>query len=451
MGPLVRNWSACLLGLTLACAQAEAPSVWVPGTTYPSEGATERGLRDVRGLVHAHSVFSHDACDDEPVKNGERDPVCFDDFRRGLCQSKHDFVFLTDHPSDFAGTPFEQALLFRSARGDELLDSNGTPVASRLKCEDGSPGAVILPGSESDLMPVGLDTHLPSGEYGARTVAGVKEMHDAGAIVLKAHTEDTNPDEVISLGLDGFEMHNLHANALRSAGVLLDLILTNSEHPEELPHPDLILVPMLDEDPRYLQTWGTVLARGHHVVTTMGSDCHRNSFRAILPDGERGDSYRRMMMGMSNHLLVRPWNDGNFGPAELKEALKSARSYGAFEVFGYPVGFDFHAEGSSGVVEMGGTTPVGSTLVVRAPTIRELNADWPSPEVTTRLLRAREGGFDEVQAAQGDLRFKAEEAGAYRAEIRMKPKHLTAHLGRYAPEVVNKDYVWVYSNAIFVD
>ena len=38
-------------------------------------------------------------------------------------------------------------------------------------------------------------------------------------------------------------------------------------------------------------------------VTTVGTDCHRNTFPQLLPDGERIDSYRRMML-WTNDVLV---------------------------------------------------------------------------------------------------------------------------------------------------
>ena len=91
----------------LSCSEGSNPTTpdagplpWKPGDVRPSIRAEgPRGLLDLRGIVHAHSVYSHDACDGEP-----RDPVtgalnepCVDDFRRDLCRVGHDFVMLTDH------------------------------------------------------------------------------------------------------------------------------------------------------------------------------------------------------------------------------------------------------------------------------------------------------------------------------------------------------------------
>ena len=70
----------------------------------PSEA--RRGLLDLRGLIHAHSPFSHDACDGEPLIDGLPDPVCMADLRRGLCQVQHDFAMFTDHDDSGSDTAY---------------------------------------------------------------------------------------------------------------------------------------------------------------------------------------------------------------------------------------------------------------------------------------------------------------------------------------------------------
>ena len=87
----------------------------------------------------------------------------FDDFRRGLCQARHDFVMLTDHPESFSATPFEEALLYRAERGDELVERAGQPAASWASCPDGS-RALIMAGFEGGTMSVGLEHHATEEE-----------------------------------------------------------------------------------------------------------------------------------------------------------------------------------------------------------------------------------------------------------------------------------------------
>lgn len=451
------------LVVSAACSPVEpapTPPVarWQPGLTYATERAPNpRGLLDRRGLIHAHSVYSHDACDGEPVKDGVRDEVCFDDFRRGLCQSKHDFVMLTDHRESFGDTEFPEVLLHREDRGDELVVRAGEPVASWAACDDGA-RALILAGNEAGMMPVGLERHpVPTEQrgalYGTRSAENIAVLKDNGAVVLVPHTEDFTADELIELPLDGFEMFNLHANSFLAAGTVLELLLRVRDGDPGVSHPDLSALYILSEDPRYLDTWARVVARGARRVTTMGTDCHRNSFPALLSDGERVDSYRRMMLWLSNHLLVRPDEDGGWDDRHLKDALRAGRLYGAFEVLGYPVGFDSYAEAAGGAVEMGDEVALSDApeLVVARPAVKDLDPDRAPPELSLVLYRATEEGWQEVARSDEDeLRFSPTEPGAYRAEVRMLPLHLAGFLGDDEALLLEGDRVWIYGNPIYV-
>jgi hypothetical protein len=449
--------------LTLACGSdpTNEPDTtpdppWQPGTVYrTAETANARGLLDRRGLIHAHSVYSHDACDGEPRdENDQIDEACFADFRRDLCAVGHDFVFLTDHGESFARTEFPEVLLHRPQDGDELLERGGAPVANRLACPDASP-ALVMAGNESAQMPVGLEHHVGATEaerdavYGETSADTLDALTAAGAVVLAQHTEDWTPEQLETLPFGGFEMYNLHANVITGAGGLLSL-LGRLNFPEQLPHPDISLLPIVNEDTRYLERWGTVLARGARRTTTIGTDCHRNTLPELLPDGERMDSYRRMMLWMSNHLLVAPAVDGGFTDLELKDALRSGRLYGAFEVLGYPVGFDYHALEGESVIEMGGVAAAGTELRVTLPSVQNLDPAVEPPRITARLLRAREGGWDLVTESDQDLVHAATEPGAYRAEIRIEPRHLRALLASYS-DLADQSFVWIYANAIYVE
>ena len=444
-----------------ACSEDEpAPaSTFTPGAVQrPPLAANARGLLDRRGLVHAHSVYSHDACDGAPRdESGAIDRVCLEDFRRGLCQAKHDFVMLTDDDDSLARTDFRELTLFDPARGDELIERDGRPVASRLACPDGTKALVLVGVEGGTMMPVGLEEHVAATEeerarvYRSKEAADLERLRAAGAVTLVAHTEQWTAEQLAALPLDGFEMYNLHANTIVGGGCVVQLIAKLNSEPEQLPHPDLTLLPIVNEDPKYLGTWGSVLATGARRVTTMGTDCHRNTFKSELPDGERMDSYRRMMIWFSNHLLVRPDGAGGFDDRALKEALRGGRLYGVFDVLGSPVGFDYRAESGAGPAEMGASVPLapGLELVVTAATVADLGPGDDRPDLVTRLLRARPGGWDVVAEAAGDLRHAPAEPGAYRAEIRMKPRHLTRFLKGFA-EYGERDYVWIYANPIYV-
>lgn len=451
------------------------PSSWSPGTALASvPGVGARGYVDARGLVHAHSVFSHDACDNAPrdEQTGALNSACAEDLRRGLCQARHDFVMLTDHAAHFEEYEFPEVLLYQPAHGDELVQRGGAPVANWAGCEalaSATPenraawsGRILLmAGSETGPMPVGLERHVGAtpderdAAYKSKSPLAIAALHEAGALVLAAHTEEWSAEELLGLGLDGFEMYNLHANAILGAGGVFQ-VAKYANDPESRITPDLALLPIMSEDHRYLERWGTVLWKGGHPVTTMGTDCHRNAFPMVLSDGERIDSYRRMMMWFSNHVLVKPAADGSWDDKQLKAGLAAARLYGAFEVLGYPEGFDYRAEAAGLVHEMGEDVPFGSAveLVVARPHVRELAPSAEPPELRIRILRAVENGFEVVldEGADGtasEVRYTPTLPGAYRAEVRLRPHHLRGALGAF-PELADADFVWIYANAIHV-
>jgi hypothetical protein len=421
------------------------------------DAPTARGLLSRRGIIHAHSVYSHDACDGAPRDpvTGAIDAACLEDFRRDLCRTRHDFVMLTEHDESFSRTDFRELLLFDAGRGDRLIERGGKPVASWMACPD-APPTLLLAGAEVGTMPVGLEEHVAATEeersaiYRSALPEDIEKLRAAGAVTLVPHTEDWTVDDLVALPLDGFEMYNLHANTLTGAGGVFEL-LAKLQEPELLPHPDLVLLPIVNEDARYLERWGSVLDRGVRRVTVMGTDCHRNTFKSELPDGERIDSYRRTMSWFSNHLLVAGDAGGAWDDRALKDALRAGRLYGAFEVLGHPVGFDVHAESASGAFELGAELQASDApeIVVAAPTIAGLSAGDREPELLTRLLRARTAGWDVVAESAGDLRHAVTTPGAYRVEIRMRPRHLDRHLRGFA-HLAEQDFVWIYANPIYV-
>jgi hypothetical protein len=456
-----RSREALVLVLfTLGCGgedadEPEESTGWKPGVVHPTDRPPgSRGLLDRRGLIHAHSVYSHDACDDAPRdENDQINLPCLDDFRRGMCQDRHDFVMLTDHGESFARSEYPDVLLYDAARGDALIERDGHPVASWLACPDQDP-ALVLAGTETETMPVGLEAHVAATQaerdavYGSAAPEDIEKLKAAGAVSLLQHTESWSVDQLEQLPIDGFEMYNLHANTLKGAGAALELLF-NLETPEKLPHSDLVFLPLVSEDPEYLDRWSQVLARGVKRVTTMGTDCHRNTFPALLPDGERVDSYRRMMLWFSNHLLVQPNADGSFDDRSLKDALRAGRLYGAFEAFGYPDGFDFHADAAGTISEMGAEVMLsdGPKLEATAPSVR--GGASPSPEIRTVLWRATDTTWSLVTEGTTSLSHVPTEAGVYRAEVRIRPHHLAKYLASYTG-LSDQEFVWIYSNPIYV-
>ncbi|PZR09297.1 MAG: hypothetical protein DI536_22205 [Archangium gephyra] len=444
-----------LLVLVVGCTKVEEPMApvtpWSPGVMLTqSHAVNARGFVELRGLIHVHSIYSHDACDGAPHDdNGVYDATCLEDFRRGACQTGDDFFFLTDHGDSFRDNEFPAVLLHDASRGDVLVTRGASASANRLMCPDGRT-ALIMAGTETGTMPVGLEAHAANrADYGSRDDA-VLDAYRAtlNGVTLVPHAEDWTVDQLIDLHLDGFEIFNLHRNALQNAGIAAELIFNYVEKQrfDELPHPDLFLAAFELDDREYMDKWGTVLSRGHQRVTTFGSDCHRNTFPQLMGDGERIDSYRRMMSAFSNHLLVKPKADGTWDDRDVKDALRSGRNYGVFEFLGYAEGFDVHA----GDVELGGTASVGATITATMPTVRQLDPNVTPPALVMKLLRAKEQGWDEVASVtEGTLEYVSTQPGAYRVEVRMVPKHLLGFAGKRR-DFFTKERPWVMSSALYV-
>lgn len=440
---------------------AAAPPPW-PHSLPPSDSLGNHGDFVVaRSILHSHSPISHDACDDMGFADGGiADTRCLEHLRASVCALHIDILNLTDHASHVGELAFED--LFLRGDGDEDVRSEaGALIASRIHCEDGSTTLVTV-GSENELMPVGLQRHAldtvdavaREGAYHTDGTDGVSLFHDAGALVFVPHTEQRSLDYLRPLGADGLEIYNIHANVdLRIRPMWLGLGATDyvaellkfvnaSNHLE----PDLSFLAFFSENQNDLGKWDTLLSEGHALTAIGGSDCHENSFPMLMPDGERGDGYRRMMRWFSNHLLVRERTyEGQ------REALLAGRSYVAFEVFGSPVGFSFTASALAASYEMGDTASLGATLHVARPS---LSPDVPfaaAATMTLKILRSQDGGAVEMASTSEDsLSFTPTEPGAYRVEVHIVPDHARAYLGSEADTLIH-DYVWIYSNAIFVN
>lgn len=458
-----------ILSLLLGCPPDADPG---PGQLVEDTGPTEvpwsralpmatdtwpalRGLQIQRSIVHLHSAWSHDACDGEPLVDGVPDASCVADLRQALCDVHVDAAFLTDHPAHAADQPYED--LFHQAEGDTwLTDDDGAIVANAITCDDGH---VVRwhAGIEDDLMPVGLRAHAGESAdeahaiYDSATVENVSAIAEVGGTVLMAHTEQRDTEhlaELIAGGMTGFEIFNLHAAFdpdIRADHLGLDPIswlaeigpMTSAEGTAE---PDLFVLAVLVEQSVSLQRWDEVLA-DHAVVGVAGTDAHQNVLPVTLRDGERGDSYRRMLRWFSNLLLV----EGDHADAP-QEALAAGRLWVAFEILGTPVGMDFWLEGADGETHEVGSSPttdaLPGTLHVGCPELAPSSPRLgPPPELTITVFRNGQ------EWATGCGQHTVEEHGIYRVSVDMLPHHLAGFLGE-DPDAWLRRYPWLLSNPI---
>ncbi len=447
--------------LSLACASKEKTTeVWDPTISLSASVLGERrGYHIAKGIIHAHSVYSHDACDNEPMIDGQINQQCFNDLRYGICNTKQNFVFMTDHISMMADQDdFTKLLLY--VDGDELIYRNGKPVANKLNCADGT-SVIIMVGVESTPTPIALDEHVPGdaqarkNTYGRNDPEVVELYRQRGADVIIVHSESVPLDKIRELSVDGMEIYNMHANVdpdilKNDLGQDPKVVLANMflflNTSDDAPHPDLTFLGFFSENGNSINKWHALMLE-QKITGIAGTDAHQNAFKMLMRDGERGDSYRRMMKWLSNNLLVQDNSD-----TEYKSALKAGRSYIAFEAFGIPVGFDFYAEDSNGnVYEMGDEIQKveATKLVAKIPRIYGTGSFDLQPEIKLRVLKITPAGVSEIASGTEDVLIESPSSGVYRAEVRIIPWHLKKWLGN-DPDLFMKEYVWIYSNPIYV-
>lgn len=447
----------------------------------------QRGLRPVRGLIHLHSAYSHDACDGNPQPGGQPNAPCLRSLRRGLCMSGQDFAMLTDHATHMGEADWDKLFLTDTSLSDEAIREGGDLVGGRMRCLDdaGKPidqSVVLTVGGENELMPVGLHRHLGDTEatrkqaMSAETPAAVKAFHDAKGLVLQAHGESRDLTRMCTLaaaGLDGMEVYNLHANldprirenhlGLDGLAAFAGLAPWLEARPVEQggPEPDLALLGFLEDNSKERSHYNALLGAGYRLAPTFGSDIHENTFKSAMADGERGDSYRRLMRWFANYLLVP--SGSSILPSDLSTALAKGRGFSVFEVLGVPSGFDFYAERPDKTrAELGDSVEPGAKLVVRAPS--PLPTGYATSEVieTIQVLFVAAGAksaeviteqsLTAAQLQQGatiTVDTAARGPGAYRVEAKVVPKHLLHLLGD-EPSRYDRAYPYLFSGSIYV-
>jgi len=475
-------------------------------------GLADRGFQPERVIIHLHSAYSHDACDDEGLdEEGNPNQACVDRMRAAVCKEHIAVAFMTDHPSFMKDTAFEDLIYANEAWGDVILrDEQGQPWAAGYHCPEGEGGADgrtwLLVGFEGNhTMPIGLRRHLEDRSlYGlgyettadpARLDALVAGVEAAGGMLAIAHSEreDIDGATIAAHGAKLTEVYNFHANFntildgdLLGALYGLDPFIDPSPG---APPADLAGMLLLRNYPeQQIERWqvasaerpitGFAAADAHENVVIPaicggGLDCSEIAEQApwleaflevggnmILNDGERVDAYGRVFRWASNRVWIDPDAVETNPIAATEEALRAGHVEVVFEIFGEPHGEVFAAETEAGeVVDMGGTvSAAGVTLWARSPDLPVPNrtATWTDSSaavLTSTLYRTTADGTEEVKTWEGPaawLELPSPQPGVYHVETRVKPLHLKPVLGSQA-ELADTSYRWVISNAIRVE
>jgi hypothetical protein len=421
--------------------------------------APVRGWAIKPGHLHAHNVFSHDACDGQPRVDGETGPrneECYREFRAALCDTGQDFMFMTDHTSGlFCEFEFPEVLYYEPADGDELLMRDGAPVANWIKCPDGR-RVLLQAGFDGELMALGLERHLrvtPEERheiYGSITPGLISELHANGALVAAAYASDWDALEILQYPWDGYELYNPATNLRGNMGAVLQLLGNMRKDPASSPDAEVAYLFAFQEGAENLSYWANIILK-RPVFNYIGTNIHRNAVPGKMPDGERLDSYRRFMHIFGNYLLIPAERAANYDDLVLKQAIAAGRLYNSFSFLGIPIGFDFHAEVDGQVHEMGSQLPLEPTvrLVAETPHVYGRMPKASAPEVVSLILRAIPDGWQEVARGSGQVTYDVSEPGVYRLDVHIVPNHLVPWLGK-DPSKGLVEHTWVYSNSIYV-
>lgn len=419
-----------------------------------------RGWVVRQGHLHAHSVFSHDACDNQPRVNGEtgaRNEACFHDLRNGICQAGLDFLFLTDHMAMFPEYEFPEVLLYEPSAGDALVMREDLPVANRIPCPDG-PSALVAAGLDRHWLAVGLERHAGDtvearkANYQNADTETFARLREHGALITTAYSSEWKEDEILAHEWDGYEIYNPATNLREKLMEIATALGMMSEDPASVPVPELAILAAFEEGAVNLRYW-SLLAQARPVFSFIGPNAHRNTFAMELDDGERLDSYRRIFRWYGNFLLIPGDRADDADDRTYVATMAAGRMYSAFLFYGYPVGFDFHALVGPDVHEMGARLPDAAdvTFQVHVPRLYGRRAPGTdAPEITAHLLRATpDGGWESLASGSTDFTFAPTGPGVYRVDVRIVPRHLVPWLGR-TPEAYLAERSWVVSNPIYV-
>lgn len=447
-----------------------------PYTVTPASALEyPRGFSLHRGTIHLHSNYSWDADDQlgfindaglQDYDGGTLNEPYYQDMRKGLCETEQEFAFLTDHVSYFPDFEYPDVLLYRADLGDQLIMQNGNPVAVELACPGAAP-VLLSAGCDYNTLAIGLDQHVASTPaarklvYGQATPEAYATLRQNGALVLAAYLPRWIPasdastvtlaptNQLLTLQFDALENYNPLFNFDDKLGAALALVLAMNSDPSSVPVPELGLIAIFEENPIILAAWSQ-MAQASRVPSFLGSNAHENVLPNKTPDGERLDSYRRMMHWWANYAMLPAGTAVT--TATTKAAIAAGRTFGSFDYLGYPTGFDFHAEAGGQIYEMGDQVPPGvaTTLVATAPTVYGLKPINQVPVITVSILQAQGTGWTVIASGSGTVTAPAVANGVYRAEVQSIPNHLIPNLGTSPQQYLTAPLLWVYGNTIWV-
>jgi predicted metal-dependent phosphoesterase TrpH len=261
------RWRALLPALVVGACAAPEPA--------------PRPLRDFRGIIHCHSLYSHDS------------KGTYEEILAAAKAAKVDFVCMTDHPP----------------KGDPGL-------SLREGWKGLHDGVLFIQGHElagSNLLAIGIREPV-RGETPAEKIA---EIHRQGGVAIVSHPEEVEDWEPY-LTADGMEVFNVHAAFMKLRKNPAKLAAALKAVKED---PDNSFRHLQELDPAVLAKWDE-LNKTRRFVGIAGNDSHQNV--NIL--GLQLDPYPRAFRFVSTHVEAEELTE-----AAILRALREGRCHVAFD------------------------------------------------------------------------------------------------------------------------
>ncbi|HEY0171339.1 MAG TPA: hypothetical protein VGB98_09985 [Pyrinomonadaceae bacterium] len=347
------------------------------------------------GVFHVHSSL------------GGHSTGKLEEIVRAASDERLSFVVMTEHPAALLDT---SAATLRGIH-DGVLFLGG----SELVASDGGRLFVVPGFAPPAQKPALRDLAARAKSEGGLAVVGYpEEVRDLGAGVY-----------------DGVEVYNVYTNAKRInyATLFFDGLWAYWGRPE------LLFARFYERPGESLRRWDELNAAGaRRAYAFAGNDAHAN-VGLSFQDQSGGkvfdlklDPYERSFRLVRTHVLLP--KDMPLEESSLLDALRSGRSFVAFDLFGDPTGFRFTADGGAGVRTMGEEIqlPEGGAvkLAARSP-------------VKCRTVFFRDGQALAEVKDWASAEINADRKGVYRVEV---------YLDQLGSLMDGKP--WIISNPIFV-
>jgi len=312
------------------------------------------GLLDLKGVIHVHSLLSHDS-------KGTPEEIVRSAHEAGLR-----FLITTDHNNKRIFTEGIQG------RFDDLWVIRGAEFVKKGQA----------------LLAIDIQDYIDGRGMAVRQV--VREIKSQGGLAFVAHPLGFRDWDIE--GIDGMEIYNIsdsaRAQAWKAPWLVLELLSSWDDYPGEA------FLSLLSRPGHHLSQWDKAL-QTKRLVGIAGNNAHKN----LKVFGRQLDPYPLTFKYVQTHLLAAALEK-----RALLDALKAGHAYLSFGLLADATGFQFFARRDGLVGIMGDEMPYSPGLVLTVQT----------PQST--VIQLFRNGQVVEEAASTRLDHLVKEKGTYRVE-----------------------------------